>query len=685
MTRNGVDPITERVVASAFQSICEEMGHTMIRAANSGIFVEGRDFSCAVVGPDAELVSSANFDPSHLSAMALTVEFTLLYFGYDNVRDGDVYLVNDPYRGGGHLPDITLIRPVFSGRRVLAFAVNRAHHIDVGGMAVAGFPGTASSIYQEGLRIPPVRWFTAGKENADVIEMITLNQRFSNDQLGDFRAQLASAHVAARRLEALDERYGTSTLLACMELSKDHSEALVRDTILGLPDGVYRFDEFVEDDGRGSRPYRIHAEVSVRGDELTVDYSGTSPQASGPVNSSFGNTLSGTFNAIMQLMGPDVPFNHGCFRPVTVVAPRGCLLNPVPPAPCFGGVTEVCIRLIDVVLGALAPVTRDLAGAGCYGTCINFSGGGYDTERGETFGFYFFVEGGWGASSWRDGWNCTPNPTSNFNDYPVEWTESELPLLYREVSPNVDSGGPGHNRGGVGTVRRLEVLADDVELNCLGERFIVPPYGLDGGDPGGCNGIYMRASGDNDWKTVAKALDSVSPSKFHDLRAGRGTGFRIVTGGGGGYGDPLTRSPERVLDDVTNGFVSREGALRDYGVAMFENDDGSLGVDREVTRRLREERAGRRSEAAESFGRIVDDMRSRAVNERMKPEVEAEVRRVEHLVARARARIEAEGLADPYSRPGRSLRNPFLNDLAVRFWDSQALERWAARHGFPLD
>ena len=330
-----IDPITERVVANGFQSICEEMGHTMIRAANSGIFVEGRDFSCAVVGPDAELVASANFDPSHLSAMALTVEFTMLYFGHDKIQEGDVYLVNDPYRGGGHLPDITLIRPVFVDGRLMAFAVNRAHHIDVGGMAVAGFPGTAHSIYQEGLRIPPIRWYTAGEENADVIEMITLNQRFSADQLGDFRAQLASAHTAERRLKALAGRYGVDTVLACMELTKSHAEDLARATIRALPDGTYEFDEFVEDDGPTDQPYQIHVAVTIGGDDMVVDYTGTSPQAMGPINSSFGNTLSGTFNAIMQLMGPDVPFNHGCFRPVTVVAPRGCLLNPVPPAPCF--------------------------------------------------------------------------------------------------------------------------------------------------------------------------------------------------------------------------------------------------------------------------------------------------------------------------------------------------------------
>ena len=229
------------------------------------------------------------------------------------------------------------------------------------------------------------------------------------------------------------------------------------------------------------------------------------------------------------------------------------------------------------------------------------------------------------------------------------------------------------------------MLADDVELNCLGERFIVPPYGLDGGSPGGCNGIYVKIPGDNDWKTVSQALDSVSPSKFHDLRAVQGTSFRVVTGGGGGYGDPSTRPPERVLHDVINGFVSREGAERDYGVAVLENDDGTLDIDREATRRLRDERIGRLPEAAAAFERITEDMRCRAVHDRMTPEVEAEVRRVEDLVSRARRRIDAEGLRDALSPPGRSLRNPFLNDLAVQFWDSQALERWAARHDFRLD
>ena len=447
MTELHLDHVTQRVIASAFQSICEEMGHTMIRTANSSLFVEGRDFSCAIVDRNAELIAAANYDPSHLSAMALTVEFVVLFFGPENIFPGDVYLVNDPYRGGGHLPDITLIRPVFENDGLLGFAVNRAHHLDIGGMAVAGFPGTARSMFQEGLRIPPVRWFDKGRENRDIMEFITLNVRFPRDQWGDFQAQLASTQTAERRLLRLASRYGTDAVMSAMEDAKDHSEELMRLVVRDLPDGCYRFTEFVDDDGITDQPRRIEVAVTIEGETMTADFTGTSPQAEGPVNSSYGNTLSSTFNAMLQLLGPDVPFNNGCFRPIEVIVPRGCLLNPVPPAPCFGGVTEVSIRVVDAIMGALAPVASNRIGAGSYGTCINFSGGGYDAERRASYGFYFFIEGGWGACSWRDGWNCTPNPTSNFNDYPVEWVEFH-------ASSSLQGGAPERRQRRTGIVAR---------------------------------------------------------------------------------------------------------------------------------------------------------------------------------------------------------------------------------------
>ena len=266
-------------------------------------------------------------------------------------------------------------------------------------MAVAGFPGTARSIYQEGLRIPPVRWFEAGRENRDIIELITLNMRFPRDQLGDFQAQLSSTWTAERRLLALVEKYGTDTIEACMQETKSHSEELMRAIIREIPDGSYSFSELIDDDGVSDQPYKIIVTVEIRGDDVTIDYTGTSPQAGGPINSSYGNTLSSTFNAMLQLLGPDVPFNAGCFRPVKVVAPRGCLLNPVPPAPCFGGVTEVSIRIIDAVLGAIAGAARNRVGAGSM-DLHQFFRRWFDPE-GRNIRLPL-CRGGLGACAWRD-------------------------------------------------------------------------------------------------------------------------------------------------------------------------------------------------------------------------------------------------------------------------------------------
>jgi N-methylhydantoinase B/oxoprolinase/acetone carboxylase alpha subunit len=469
-----------------------------------------------------------------------------------------------------------------------------------------------------------------------------------------------------------------------MEEAQAQSEGLMRAILRGIPDGTYAFDEFLDDDGIGDRPYRIHVAVTIAGDSATVDFTGTSPQAAGPMNSSYGNTLSSTFNALLQLTGPEVPFNAGCFRPIEMIAPRGCLLNPVPPAPCFGGVTEVSIRIIDAILGALAPVARDRAGAGSYGTCLSFSGGGFDAERGQTFAFYFFTEGGWGACAWRDGWNVTPNPTSNFTDYPIEWLESTLPLRFTEVRLNTDSGGAGRHRGGVGVVRSFEVAADAVEINALGERFRISPFGLGGGAPGGLNALLVRTGKDEEWRSVSEAFGTVSPSKFHGVKAGSGLHFSMVTGGGGGYGRAIERSAQEVVRDVEYGYVSISGAQTDYGVVIAEEPDGRLIADEAATAALR---ASGRTAADDSAARhrvkIEAALEQAAVAG--SAQVEAEVTAVTALIERALGRIRQSGVADTEAAPGRSLRNPFLNDRALAYWDTDALTRWASRHRFRIE
>lgn len=680
-----LDPITERVLANAFVAICNEMGITMIRTANSAVFVDGRDFSCALLDDRAELVATANFDPSHLSAMALTSEYALMELGFEDLAEGDVILVNDPYRGGGHLTDITLIRPVFYAGALLGVAMNRAHHIDVGGMAVAGFPGSAQSIFQEGLRIPPVKWYRAGVEQRDVMELITLNVRFPQDQLGDFRAQLASTITAERRLQGLCEKYGPGVVRAAMERVKDHSETLMRSIIAEIPDGRYEFDELMDDDGVGSEPYRIHVAVTVADDAVEVDFTGTSAQAKGPINSSYGNTLSGTFNAFLQLIGPDLAFNHGCFRPVRLIVPRGCFLNPLPPAPVFGGVTEVSIRIIDAIIGALAQAVPGWVAAAGYGTCQNFAGGGFDDTADEDIGFYFFREGGWGATAWRDGWNATPNQTSNFNDYPVETVERDLPLRYQELALRAGSGGAGRFRGGFGVVRTMEILASEVRVNALSERHVVKPYGLDGGLPGEPNALLLKPPGETQFQRFDECFSLASPSKFANVPLARGTSVALVTGGGGGYGDPLERDPEAVRFDVEEELVSVAQARDVYGVVL-RGAHPDYDVDGPATETRRQQLRSERGPLDQVAGIVnVDGTWRRAVAGARPatlddPKLGRDLARLSQTLRAVDRQFDIRICREDCPKHADPARCPYHNGRALDFWAPESLRGWTLRH-----
>jgi N-methylhydantoinase B/oxoprolinase/acetone carboxylase alpha subunit len=613
------DPVLERILGRAFEGVCAEMGSAMIQTATSAVFVEGRDFSCALLDPRAELVATANYDPSHLSAMALTAEYALMELGHDDLAEGDVIVVNDPYRGGGHLPDIAVIRPIFIDGTLIGLAMNRGHHIDVGGMAVAGFPGNARSMFQEGIRIPPVKWFEGGVEKRSVLDLILLNVRFPRAQLGDFRAQLASCITADQRLRAIVARHGRETVSAAMTATKDRSERLMRAAISEVPDGDYRFENLADDDGTGDTPYRVAVEIRLRGDEATIDFDGTSAQALGPINSSYGNTVGSCFNAFLHTLGGHIPFNHGCFRPIGFRVPRGSFLNPVAPAPTFGGVTEISITIIDAVMGALAQAVPDKVAAGSYGTCINVAGGGDHPATGEPFGFYFFQEGGWGATSHRDGWTSVPNPTSNFNDYPTEVLEADLPLRVVEVALNEGSGGAGQFRGGLGTVRTYELLADEIEVSALGERFRTRPYGLAGGGAGAGNRLLLRRAGTSAWEEL--------PSKFSGLTLRRGDRFSMRTAGGGGYGSPADRDPAATAADAAAGLAA---------VPPHDADP---------------------------------------VPAPMPPAGEAVA--MPAIVARVRPHMAEFCPACPLADP---VRCPYHHPFALDFWDGYGLETWSARN-----
>lgn len=669
MTTRVLDQVLARVLNRALESICREMGSAMIRTASSSVFVEGRDFSCALLDDRAEMVACANYDPSHLAAMALTGEYALMELGWENLREGDVIVVNDPYRGGGHLTDISVIRPVFAEGELLGLAMNRGHHIDVGGMAVAGFPGTAKSIFQEGIRIPPVKWYEGGIERRQVMDLVLLNVRFPRAQLGDFRAQLASCVTAEQRIRDLVHRYGVDVVRAAMDDAKQYSELMMRTALEAIPDGIYAFEDVMEDDGLGNGPYRIAVTVRIDGDEAAVDFEGTSAQAVGPLNSSYGNTKGSVLIAFLHTIG-GITLNQGCFRPISVRIPRGSFLNPIPPAPVFGGVTETSIRIIDAVAGALGQALPESVSAGSYGTCINVAGGGWDEGRRKPFGFYVFQEGGWGGTAQRDGWTSVPNPTSNFNDYPVEVVESELPLRYLEVAIVERSAGAGKRRGGFGTRRSFEILAKHCDVNALGDRFRVPPYGLYGGHDGAANELLIQRPRDPAPRRFDEVFELASPSKFASVPLARGDRFTMATGGGGGYGDPFEREPELVLEDVLEGLITRADALEQYGVVLDAN--GDLSVVESATANERQ----RRSQDPEHPQRrtFPDAVPARA------PEGQAaeDIHAVDDLASFVRQRVGESPCRTTCIKNGDPVRCPFHHPFALDFWDAHGLERWGS-------
>ncbi|MBW1713336.1 MAG: hydantoinase B/oxoprolinase family protein, partial [Deltaproteobacteria bacterium] len=376
-----IDPITFQIVGRGLESVAREMGTTMMRTAYSSIFVEGLDFSCAVLDRWAEMAAQANYNPVHLGAMAYAAEWSVMEIGYENLHPGDVLIHNDPYRGGTHITDVTVVKPVFYEDRLVAMAANRAHQLDMGGMTPGGFAGNATEITQEGLILPPVKWYDRGKEVRDIFDIILSNVRLPNIQIGDFEAQLASCLTAERRILEMCRKYGTDVIIDILAELKDYSERRMRAEIQAMPDGVYEHEDFIDNDGITDDPYRIKVAIKINGPDITFDYTGSSPQCLGPMNAVYGITASSTYNSLLSVSDPDIPVNHGCFRPVKIIAPRGTIVNSEKPGPTFGGNTDTSIRIMDACWGAFAQAIPERVTASTYGAINSFTGGGYDDER----------------------------------------------------------------------------------------------------------------------------------------------------------------------------------------------------------------------------------------------------------------------------------------------------------------
>jgi len=522
MSRRRTSPVEFEVFKNLFLSIAEEMGVTLCRTGFSPNIKERLDYSCAVYDGDGETIAQGDHMPVHLGAMPLSVRAAI---DAGPMEAGDIVMLNDPFHGGTHLPDITLVSPVFLGRerKPTFFVANRAHHSDVGGMSPGSMP-VAREIYQEGLILPPVKLATRGRINPDVRAILLANVRTPDERDGDLAAQIASNRVGEARLRDTVARYGRRRTLDYAAALQDYTARVLRAAIRQIPDGTYTFEDEMDDDGFGSGGIWIRAAVTITGDHATIDFTGSDRQVAGPVNANYAMTLSACLYAFRCLVGDDVLYNAGVSRPLTVIAPEGSIVNAQRPAAVAGGNVETSQRVTDVVLGALGRALPERVPAASQGTMNNVTLGGLDPRTGRRFAYYETLGGGMGARLGLDGLSGVHTHMSNTRNTPVEAIEHYLPVRIRQYAIRQGSGGAGASRGGDGLVREYEMLTD-TSVTVISERRRGRPYGAAGGEAG--------QSGVN--TLIRDGVSQTLPGKV-ELQLKAGDRLRIETPGGGGYG-----------------------------------------------------------------------------------------------------------------------------------------------------
>ena len=522
LPRMTTDPIELELFRHLLVSIAEEMGAVLRRTSYSANIKERRDYSCAVYDGRGETVAMGDHMPVHLGAMPLSVHEAIAAF---DLHSGDVAILNDPFRGGTHLPDITAVSPVFvKGVKKAAFYVaNRAHHADVGGMSPGSMP-LAREIFQEGIRIPPILLVRRGKLDRDLLNLVLANVRTPEEREGDLLAQCMAIQRGETRLHELVSKYGLRKVQFNMAALNDYSERVMRAAISWLPDGTYRFEDFLDNDGITNNAVRIRASVTIENSSARIDFTGSDPQTRGSINANYAIAVSAAAYVFRCLIREDVPYTAGLLRPLQVVAPEGSVVNARPPAAMAAGNVETSQRITDVVLGALAQAAPDLMPAASSGTMNNVTIGGWDSQRGHAFAYYETIAGGMGASSIADGMSAIHTHMTNSWNTPIEAFEHQYPLRIAAYRIRANSGGAGLHHGGDGIIREFEFLAP-AQVTILSDRRARGPYGLNGGRDGkpGRNTLFRRGRA---MRIRAKASFE---TKVRDV-------LRIETPGGGGWG-----------------------------------------------------------------------------------------------------------------------------------------------------
>lgn len=539
-----LDPITVEVTRHKLEGIANEMQSTLLRSSFSPIVKEGLDASAGLFTADGQTLAQACAIPIHLATLIPVLQKIIETFPPATMHPEDTFLLNDPYTGGTHLPDIALVQPIVVDGKLVAFSAAMTHHQDIGGMSAGSVPTNATEIYQEGLRLPPLKFRDAGKLNETLVAIIRQNVRIPDTVMGDINAQLAACSIGVRRITELTRKFGHDALTGLFSELLDRSEIMTRKALAKIPQGTYRYVDYLDNDGVDlDKPIRIEVAVTVGQSGIHIDFTGTSPQVRGPMNCVPSGSLAAACFAIRALTDPAIPTNAGCFRPISLHLPEGSLVNPVEPAP-VNARTSTIKRITGCIVSALANILPDRIPAPSAGEMALVAFGGR-RPTGENFVTGDLIASGSGASATGDGVDVIETDATNCMNLPAEAMEMETPIRLHRVALRPGSGGDGAFRGGLGTEREYEVLTDNVTFTHRGERHFSAARGIFGGGDGACGeSTILRADGTTE--TI--------PSKIV-ARLMKGDRVIVRTAGGAGYGDPTQRTAAMRRSDVADGKV----------------------------------------------------------------------------------------------------------------------------------
>ena len=577
MTKTAVDPITMSVVFHRLGTINKEMGITMMRTSRSPIFAEVHDFSCAICDWVPRIVAQVDGVPSHTASSMMAARAIVNKFRGE-MKPGDVYLINDPYEGGTHLADVTVVKPIYYEGELLFMGINRAHHLDVGGLEAGSYSPSAKEIFHEGIRIPPIRIYEHDRPIQFVIDLLKINTRMPDLFESDIRAQVASCNVAERRLLEMADEFGVERLKEILDAIQAYAEQMMRHEISQIPAGVYEGEAVLDGDGFDRNSIKVKVTLKVEGEEMWVDFAGTDAQTTGFINSPFANSCTSVYVAVLTCVSQHVPHNEGAYQPIHIAAPEGTIVNPLPPAPVASCTLDTACAVLEAMYMALSKALPGRAPAAWNRWC-GPAISGMDPRKNEFYvGYAFCGMGGGGAMPYQDGPGYIGDgiDLGGLTAPNIETNEIDTPHITLCHELLTDSGGAGQFRGGLGVRYSIRFYDEAPFLAIFGDGMENPPFGLYGGRPGTTNRLLVNEGTPEQIILPAKGTRQLK----------KGDTYTVYSSGGGGWGDPLQRDPAAVLDDVKNGYVTLKAARTLYGVVI-----GDDAVDEAATREARKPRA----------------------------------------------------------------------------------------------